>query len=457
MSAVNGKLRLNKVDDNIRSFNIGSRSTSQKKVSKTIVKPYTLLFLGFVLSCHVANGAALPQVEKATAHHSHKSLYAVIIDAGSTGSRLFAFRFHTSAEISSPVLKSELFHQEKPGLSSYADNPIEATKSLGILVEKAKSVIPSSEWRDTPLLLKATAGLRLLPANKANRILEVTREFLSSSGFQLNDNSVSIMEGVDEGIFSWVTVNFLLGRFSQQDTQSTVTVLDLGGGSTQVTYRLEKKNLKSLKHSIHKITVFNQIMDVFTHSYLGMGLMAARKAILVPHSAAKNENGIVVVHSKCFDPLATSAWKYGSQIYQVMGSTENAPEMDESSSNKFEDCLNLVENYTNTIDIKPVGLSKQDIFAFAYYFDITSKVGLIDQETGGQITVEDIHKAALEACKSGNFEQPFMCHDLTYIYSLLTNVYGLNPENNLHIIESISGSQLNWALGLALNELQSKF
>lgn len=412
-----------------------------------------------------ANGSALPQVEKATAHDSHKSLYAVIIDAGSTGSRVFAFRFHTSAEISSPVLKSELFHQEKPGLSSYADNPIEATKSLGILVEKAKSVIPSSEWRDTPLLLKATAGLRLLPANKANRILEVTKQFLNSSGFQLNDNSVSIMEGVDEGIFSWVTVNFLLGRFSQQNTQSTVTVLDLGGGSTEVTFRLDEETVKTLNHSsVYNTSVLNQNMSVFTHSYLGLGLMAARKAILVSESSAKNENGIVVVHSKCFDPLANVVWNYDDQEYNILGSVENdfevntnsIEEEDKGPSDKFQSCINVVENFTNTVINKPVGMNKQVIYAFDYYFDIISEIGLIDNKQGGTITIGDIYRAVIETCRKANSDQPFVCLDSTYIYSLLTNIYGLNFKTKLHLYEEISGHQLNWALGLALKALQRK-
>ncbi|XP_043466194.1 ectonucleoside triphosphate diphosphohydrolase 5-like [Leptopilina heterotoma] len=463
MSAKEGKLRLDGDDHNIRRFDIISRSTSQRDVSKTILKQYTLLFLGFVLSSHVAfaNGSTLPQVEKTTTLDSQKPLYAVIIDAGSTGSRVFAFRFRTSTENGSPVLESELFHQEKPGLSSYADNPIEATKSLGILVEKAKSAIPSSEWGDTPLLLKATAGLRLLPADKANRILEVTRNFLNSSGFQLNENSVSIMEGVDEGIFSWVTVNFLLERFSQQGTQNLVAVIDLGGGSTEVTYCLNEENVN---HSVYNISVFNQNMSVFTHSYLGMGLMAARKAILVSESAAKNGNGIIVVHSKCFDPAANITWNYNGQDYNILGSVENdfevnnnsIEEEDNSSSNKFQDCINVVEKYTNTIIDKPVGMNKQVIYAFDYYFDIISEIGLIDNKQGGTITIGDIHRAVLETCRVANSDQPFLCLDSTYIYSLLTNIYGLNFKTKLHLYEEISGHQLNWALGLALKALQRK-
>lgn len=34
---------------------------------------------------------------------------------------------------------------------------------------------------------------------------------IKNSGFHATEDSVGIMDGVDEGIFSWFTVNFLLG------------------------------------------------------------------------------------------------------------------------------------------------------------------------------------------------------------------------------------------------------
>lgn len=60
--------------------------------------------------------------------------------------------------------------------------------------------------------MKATAGLRLLPEKKADAILNEAKKLFRSSGFHVTDNSVSIMDGVDEGLFSWFTVNFLLGK-----------------------------------------------------------------------------------------------------------------------------------------------------------------------------------------------------------------------------------------------------
>lgn len=78
-------------------------------------------------------------------------------------------------------------------------------------MEKAKNEIPKEYWNKTPLILKATAGLRLLPTHKAENLLNSVRELFKSTPFLTNDNSVEIMDGTDEGIFSWFTVNFLLG------------------------------------------------------------------------------------------------------------------------------------------------------------------------------------------------------------------------------------------------------
>lgn len=68
-------------------------------------------------------------------------------------------------------LKNGIFHEVKPGLSSYADNPKVGAESLIPLLDQAKQFIPQDAWSSTPISLKATAGLRLLPKEKADAIL----------------------------------------------------------------------------------------------------------------------------------------------------------------------------------------------------------------------------------------------------------------------------------------------
>ncbi|MEQ2166084.1 hypothetical protein GOODEAATRI_023997 [Goodea atripinnis] len=49
--------------------------------------------------------------------------------------------------------------------------------SVGImeLLDVAKSSVPPSMWTRTPVVLKATAGLRLLPGEKADQLLDKVR------------------------------------------------------------------------------------------------------------------------------------------------------------------------------------------------------------------------------------------------------------------------------------------
>lgn len=72
--------------------------------------------------------------------------------------------------------------------------------------------MPKALWSETPLVLKATAGLRLLLPAQADNLLNAVRDVFLVSGFAVKDDAVEIMDGVDEGIFSWFTVNFLLGK-----------------------------------------------------------------------------------------------------------------------------------------------------------------------------------------------------------------------------------------------------
>lgn len=89
---------------------------------------------------------------------------------------------------------------------------IQGAASIQSLLEKAKEFVPKELWSKTPLVLKATAGLRLLLPAEAENLLNEVRDVFLHSGFSVKDDAVEIMDGIDEGIYSWFTVNFLLGK-----------------------------------------------------------------------------------------------------------------------------------------------------------------------------------------------------------------------------------------------------
>ncbi|XP_017834970.1 ectonucleoside triphosphate diphosphohydrolase 5 isoform X2 [Drosophila busckii] len=379
-----------------------------------------------------------------------KVQYAAIIDAGSTGSRVLAYKFNRSFLDNKLVLYEELFKERKPGLSSFADNPADGAHSIKLLLDEARAFIPKEHWSSTPLVLKATAGLRLLPQSKAENLLNAVRDLFAKSEFSVDIDAVEIMDGTDEGIFSWFTVNFLLGRLSKTNQAAA---LDLGGGSTQVTFSpTDPEQVPVYDKFMHEVVTSNKKINVFTHSYLGLGLMAARHAVFTKGYSAED----TIVESICVNPIiANRTWTYANVKYQVSGK-ENSKSTAEQPVVDFESCLELVKSKVMPlVKPKPFTLKQHAVAAFSYYFERAIESGLVDPTAGGETTVEAYRKKAQEICAIPNDEQPFMCFDLTFISVLLREGFGLNDSKKVKLYKKIDGHEISWALGCAYNVLTS--
>lgn len=138
--------------------------------------------------------------------------YALMIDAGSTGSRIHVYTFsHCDPDPNAlPKLENEGFFMTKPGLSSYAGKPRDAAESLRGLMEHAIEGVPESERSCTPIAVKATAGLRLLGARQSQEILDEVERWLKEDWpFAVVKDGVVVMDGRDEGVYAWITINFV--------------------------------------------------------------------------------------------------------------------------------------------------------------------------------------------------------------------------------------------------------
>lgn len=95
--------------------------------------------------------------------------FAVVIDAGSTGSRVSVFEFERSGN--DLELVHNVYKALKPGLSSYAGRAGEGADSLQPLLDEAVAAVPPELHAVTPITVRATAGLRLLPGAQAEELL----------------------------------------------------------------------------------------------------------------------------------------------------------------------------------------------------------------------------------------------------------------------------------------------
>jgi len=217
--------------------------------------------------------------------------FALMIDAGSTGSRIHVYKFNNCKK--SPTYEYEVFKMIQPGLSKFPDEPLHAARTLDPLLDEAVRVVPEALQHCTPVAVKATAGLRLLGADKSDVILHTIEERIRKNyPFQLPEkDGVIIMDGKDEGVYAWITANYLLGAIAPGHKKApagtnsdvaTYAVLDLGGASTQIVFEPAAVKLaEPLKDGEHKydLDFAGAKYELYQHSYLGYGLMKARSHV----------------------------------------------------------------------------------------------------------------------------------------------------------------------------------
>ncbi|KAI7844404.1 hypothetical protein COHA_001998 [Chlorella ohadii] len=396
--------------------------------------------------------------------------WAIVIDAGSTGSRVHIFKFLVGKG-GRLELQFDKFDQLKPGLSSYADNPPAAAESLAPLLELAEKTIPKDAQKQTSIMVGATAGLRLLPDGKADEILAEVRTWLRKHPFKFSDEDVKILSGVDEGAFAWLTLNYLLGRLGGSE-QDTVASIDLGGGSVQEAYAMTEAEAAAApdKQYLTELRSGGKTYHVYVYSYLGYGLMAGRAAVLSEEETEANAQG-----HPCVPVGHQGTYEYAGKTMQMRPHAEGA---------SHERCERVVLSALKhqaecgapqlqcTFNGAWGGPRVPKVFYISSYFwDRATDAGLIEGADVQQLQLAPSHfgKLAAKACSTGLEElgaafpkmadelRPFFCLDLSYAHTLLTKGFKIPDDAQITLVKRVEYNgelvEAAWPLGAALNAL----
>ncbi|KAJ7222967.1 nucleoside phosphatase family-domain-containing protein [Mycena rebaudengoi] len=386
--------------------------------------------------------------------------YALMLDAGSTGSRIHIYKFNHCGP--SPAYEYEVFMQIQPGLSSFAGKPDDAAASLDVLLDHARTVVPSELQKCTPVQVKATAGLRLLPGSQSKDILDAVEKRLTAHyPFAVAaKDAVTIMDGKDEGVYAWITANYLLGTVSADTPRDTPTyaVLDLGGASTQIVFEPAfSKPDASLEAGEHKydLEFAGRTRVLYQHSYLGFGLKRAREQV----------HRLVDFMSTLRAPLPDAADCDGGQPSVVTiddGQTKRNVTMDGEEVGGFEGCARVVQLVLAkdaVCKVKPCAFdgayqpSLLDAFPSAsgrvlllsYFYDRVAPLAPATAE-GKAITIDEIANLARVELEG----RPEWCLDLTFQHSLLRLGYEFEGKRDVVFGKKIKGTELGWCLGAGI-------
>jgi guanosine-diphosphatase len=420
---------------------------------------------------------------------SNHNRYVVVVDAGSTGSRIHVFEFAVHYDNSTPQLLNEYFEKSIRGLSSY-ETPEQAALSLVPLLDNAAKQIPRWHRKEkkTPLTVKATAGLRLAGPEISSEILASVRELLDTRYPMFDIDSVEIIEGKDEGVFAWVTTNYFLGNIgtlNESVIRRTAAVFELGGGSSQIVFEpdVEAKHLLEPGDHMYELRFGSQHHLLYQHSHLGYGLMEARKKIhrLVTEKATNGsklffsrdlnvkgtiENPCISVGQKRIIPVDVSASGEKGHIYNVtmygpesMPGAETCIEFALDILNKDEECIQepCSFNGAHQPPLEQV-FAKEEMYVFSYFYDRIFPLGvpskfplshiktLADQVCQGPATWETSFPNSLDEL----YDRPEYCLDLSFMFAMLHHGYEIPLDRELTIAKRIGKNQLGWCLGSAL-------
>ncbi|KAF9601683.1 hypothetical protein IFM89_021813 [Coptis chinensis] len=433
-----------------------------------------ILTISFVLFLLPHSGSASTPLAVVLHNGSNNKSYAVIFDAGSSGTRVHVYCFDQNLNLLKIGNYLELFVQTKPGLSAYESNPELAAQSLSFLLKRAESVVPKELRSETPVRVGATAGLRQLKGDASDKILQAIRDFLKEkSSFKSKPDWVTVLEGNQEGAFQWETINYLLGNLGKGYSNS-VGVVDLGGGSVQMAYAIsEEDTAKAPKPSDGEDTYVKELFFngakyyLYVHSYLHYGLLAARAEILKAMKGSGNP---------CILKNYHGIYKYGGKTYEVSaspsGSNLNECRRVALKALKVnESCAHMKCTFGGVWN-GGSGAGQKNLFVASFFFDRAAEAGFINQKLPvAAVRPVDFKDAAKLACtvkledaksvypgvEDGNL--PYICMDLVYQFTLLVDGFGLDPLEEITLVKQVkyrdSLVEAAWPLGSAIEVMSS--
>ena len=371
-----------------------------------------------------------------------KTKYAIMMDAGSSGTRAYVYQWETTTGI--PDVQPAANHTDqwikkvKIRLADASDDPSAIQNIFQPIIEYTESKIPKAYQPKTHVYVYATAGMRLLPAPDRERVIDMVYNYLSTkSSYVIKRHNIKVIDGIEEGVYGWLSVNHLMGNL--KNNLPTRGAIDLGGASFQIALQVADGELVN---EAMTVTIGPKKIRVFAHSYLGYGVDVSSRTITKSIAAVRMSNDI---ENPCFPK----------------GFKTEVGKISVTGSGSFQQCSDLTEKILiegpdfETVNVP--GLAKtKEIVGMANLYFANSFFGLPENSTFEQLREKgtDFCQTQWTQLQEKYPDNPYAstyCYCAAYQYALLTKGFKFSDSTTKLIkADTIDNVDLSWTIGAML-------
>ena len=312
--------------------------------------------------------------------------------------------------------------------------------------------------------------MRSLSDEHQNWLISQTSSILAASDFLFYSSDTKVISGEEEALYDFLAIKILLEKneFTIPSSVTSIGAADLGGSSQQIAFAYNKNNNMNNNNSIiddhidtNNICSPDWLLgsnEIVAKSLKKRGLIAAMDEVIskfydnsCSNSSSSTDDNEIKFHP-CLPP--------GSTDYYEDGNTEPLLGLGD-----FDLCLELVRNTL----LEDTYFDPKCLYNHANYpymiigMDNYPKVLEVLKLNNGVLAPHEIAVEGRIACKRtwtdllSDFPgfKPYRaqraCFGAAYVYLMLTDVYGLSPNDKAFMaIENLGSMELSWTLGAAI-------
>ncbi|CAJ0593267.1 unnamed protein product [Cylicocyclus nassatus] len=449
----------------------------------------------FLIINHSDQGSSITKYLQGNGHtedDGDEKSYGVIMDAGSTGTRLFLYTWTSNSDkelinispaldhLNSPVVK-----KVSPGLSSFQDHPHEAAEYVKPLLDYASQFIPLDKLPYTPVFLLATAGMRLVPEKQQKAILyDLHTKLPQMTPMQIMKEHIRIIEGRWEGIYSWIAINYILGNFkggfnSSLTRPETVGMIDMGGASMQIAFEMDQRD-EFRSENVENINLGCRDDDdrhkykLFVTTFLGYGVNEGLRKYEQELSDRLMHTKESYVRDECM-PV---------NLQKIINRSDGSMFVRKGIGD-WDGCVKQISEMLNKPSVNPkhmcepkcffgnvaaptVSLSKMKLYGFSeYWYSLDDVLSL-----GGKYNFSLIAEKSKQFCsqrwshiqaakraklypKADEDRLKSQCFKSAWITSVLHDGFEVDRQkNNFQSAFTLAGQEVQWALGAMIYHMR---